>query len=75
MAGVAYCPMTPLRTPSDKKVLALSPEEAAQALGVSRSTIYRTVLPEIRVVALGRRTLIPVKELEAWLDKRAAAFD
>jgi excisionase family DNA binding protein len=51
--------------------LALSPEEAAEALGVSRSFFYGNVLPELRVVYRGRRRLVAVRELEAWLDRSA----
>lgn len=52
--------------------LALSPDEAAEALGVSRDHLERYVLHELRVVRRGRRVLIPVRELEAWLDANAA---
>lgn len=52
--------------------LALSPDEAAAALGVSRDTLERHVLPELRVVRRGRRVLIAVTELQRWLDANAA---
>lgn len=51
---------------------ALSPAEAAEWLGIARSTFYAEVLGELRVVRLGRRTLVPVRELERWLERRAA---
>jgi excisionase family DNA binding protein len=51
--------------------LALSPEEAAESLGVSRSFFFERVLPELRVVRAGRRRLIPVRELEKYLDREA----
>jgi len=51
--------------------LALSPEEAAQALGIGRTTFYKDVLPNLRCVYLGSRRLVPVRELEAWLDRQA----
>ncbi len=48
--------------------MAVSLEEARQALGVSRSLIYRMAddgrLPTIR---LGRRRLVPIRMLEAML--------
>ena len=47
--------------------LALSKAEAAQALGVSVDFLEDHVLAELRVVRVGRRTLIPVAELERWL--------
>jgi excisionase family DNA binding protein len=51
--------------------LALSPEEAARALGVSRDFFDRHVLPELRVVRRGRRRLVPLRELERWLEQAA----
>ncbi len=52
--------------------LALSTPEAAQALGVSVDTLERHVLPELRVVRRGRLVLIPVAEIERWLERNAA---
>lgn len=52
--------------------LALSPEEAARALGVSRDFFDEHVLPELRVVRRGRRRLVPVTEIERWLATSAA---
>lgn len=52
--------------------LALSPDEAAASLGVSRDYLDRHVLPELRHVRLGRRRLIPVRELERWLDRSSS---
>ncbi len=52
--------------------LALSPDEAAAALGVSRDFFDGHVLPELRVVRRGRRRLIPLRELERWLEQAAS---
>jgi excisionase family DNA binding protein len=52
--------------------LALSPEEAAQTLGVSRTFFYEHILWDLRVVRIGRKRLIPVKELDSWLERHAA---
>jgi hypothetical protein len=52
--------------------LALRPEQAAEALGVSRSFFFAAILPELRVVRCGRVRLVPVRSLEEWLDRRAA---
>ena len=49
--------------------LALSPEEAAEALGIARSTFYAQVMPHLRIVYVGRRRLIDVRELQRWLDE------
>jgi excisionase family DNA binding protein len=51
--------------------LALTREQAADALGVSLDTFERHVQHEIRVVRRGRRILIPTRELERWLDANA----
>ena len=50
--------------------LALSVEEAAQVLGVSEAHL-RALLPELPHVHLGRRVVIPVDSLRAWLRERA----
>jgi len=51
--------------------LALSKCEAADALGVSVDYLEEHVMHELRVVRRGRRRLIPVRELERWLEKNA----
>ena len=51
--------------------LALSASEAAEAIGVSRDFFDEHVRPELRVVRRGRRVLVPVRELERWLDREA----
>jgi hypothetical protein len=52
--------------------LAFSPDECARALGVSRDFLDEHVMPELRIVRRGRRRLVPVRELERWLDREAA---
>lgn len=52
--------------------LALTKPEAAVSLGVSVDTLERHVLPELRVVRRGRLVLIPVREIERWLDRSAS---
>ena len=51
--------------------LALSVEQACEALGVSWDTWRAHIEPDVRLVRLGRRKLIPVSELQAWLDRHA----
>jgi excisionase family DNA binding protein len=51
--------------------LALSRDEAAEALGVSRDHFDRHVLPHVKTAAVGRRVLVPVRELEDFLAGRA----
>ena len=52
--------------------LALSPDEAAGVLGVSRNYLDEQVIGELRVVRRGRRILIALAELERWLDRSSA---
>jgi excisionase family DNA binding protein len=47
--------------------IALSPNEAAATLGVSRDFFDEHIAPELRLVRRGRRRLVAVKELERWL--------
>src|SRR5438046_9104978 len=51
--------------------LALSPDEAAAVLGVSRDYLDEHVIGELRIVRRGRRILIALAELERWLDRAA----
>lgn len=51
--------------------LALNPEEAAAAIGVSRAFFFAAILPNLKVVRVGRKRLVPVPELEAWLAREA----
>jgi excisionase family DNA binding protein len=53
--------------------LALSPGEAADVLGVSRDYFDEHILAELRIIRRGRRILIPLAELERWLDRSAAS--
>ncbi len=52
--------------------LALSIEEAAEALTVSRDFFDQHIRHELRVVRRGRKVLVPVRELERWLEDNAA---
>jgi len=51
--------------------LAFSKSEAAEALGVSVDFLEEHVMHELRIVRRGRRRLIPVRELERWLESNA----
>jgi excisionase family DNA binding protein len=51
--------------------LALSVEEACNALGVSWKTWHEHVQDHVRIVRLGRRKLVAVAELERFLADRA----
>lgn len=51
--------------------LALSPDEAATAIGCSRTFFDEHVGPGLRMVRVGRRKFVPVGELQRWLDDNA----
>ena len=51
--------------------LALTRAEAAAALGISLDSFERYVQPEIRLVRRGSMRLVPVRELERWLEENA----
>jgi excisionase family DNA binding protein len=52
--------------------LALSIDEAAAALSVSRDFFDRHIRHELRLVRRGRKILVAVRELERWLEQNAA---
>lgn len=61
--------------PVERERLALSVTEAAEALGISRPSVYQLIaqengLPSFRC---GRRRLIPVAALRAWIEAEAQA--
>ena len=51
--------------------LMLTRREAAVALGMSLNHFARHVQPELKVVASGQLVLIPVGELERWVQRHA----
>ena len=51
--------------------LALTREEAAAAIGMGLDSFERHVQPSIRLVRLGRMRLVPIRELERWLEDNA----
>lgn len=49
--------------------LTLSIKETAQQLGLSKSTIYNLIKSgQLETLKLGRRTLIPLKSVEALIE-------
>jgi excisionase family DNA binding protein len=69
-------PQTPKPRPREARAavarLAFAPNEAAEALGVSRDFFDEHIAPELRIVRRGRRRLVPIGELERWLSEHAA---
>ncbi|PZO54370.1 MAG: DNA-binding protein [Alphaproteobacteria bacterium] len=59
--------MPPMQLPPEKLTDTL--KEAAAAIGVGRSTLYKAMGEEkLHAVKLGNRTLIPVYALRTWLN-------
>jgi hypothetical protein len=52
--------------------IALTPPEAAAAIGVGPDFFDANVAPELRLIHRGRKRLIPVSELERWTLENAA---
>jgi hypothetical protein len=51
--------------------LALTPTEAAQALGCSRDFFDKHIGPELRWVRRGRLEFVAIAEIEDWLRRSA----
>lgn len=51
--------------------IALTPAEAAAAIGVGPDFFDSNVAPELRIVRRGRKRLVPVIELERWATENA----
>jgi hypothetical protein len=51
--------------------IALTPPEAAAAIGVGPDFFDANVAPELRLVRRGRKRLVPVAELERWTAENA----
>jgi hypothetical protein len=49
----------------------LTIEEAAAAVGMSESSFKRHVQPELRIVRRGSLRVIPILEIERWLEGNA----
>jgi hypothetical protein len=52
--------------------IALTPPEAAAAIGVGPDFFEANVAPELRLIRRGRKRLVPVSELERWVAKSVA---
>jgi hypothetical protein len=52
-------------------VIAVTREEAANALGVSLRHFQRHIAPELRTIRSGTVRLYPVPELERWAERSA----
>jgi hypothetical protein len=52
--------------------IALTPVEAAAAIGVGPDFFDANVAPELRLIRRGRKRLVPVSELERWTAENAS---
>jgi len=51
--------------------VALTREEAAASIGIGIDAFEEYVQPELRLIAVGRRRLVPVGELQRWAERAA----
>jgi hypothetical protein len=64
-------PKTPPRPVQPVPRFTLTRKEAAAALGVSLNHFERRVQPELKLVISGQLLLVPVLELERWVQRHA----
>jgi hypothetical protein len=59
------------KLPASIPRIALTPPEAAAAIGVGPDFFEANVAPELRLIRRGRKRLVPVQELERWTAENA----
>lgn len=59
------------KLPAPVPRIALTPAEAAAAIGVGPDFFDEHVAPELHVVRRGRKRLVPVRDLERWAAENA----
>ncbi|GEM_PF-6546164 len=64
-------PKTPARPVQPVPRFTLTRKEAAASLGMSLNHFERRVQPELKVVLSGQLVLIPISELERWVQRHA----
>jgi excisionase family DNA binding protein len=62
-------PILSSNTTSEIQRLALTKAEAAAALGVSDDFMDDHIWHELKLVRRGRKVLVSIRELEAWLER------
>lgn len=61
---------SPSRPEAVVNPVSYSVEDAARALGIGRSLAFRLIREgQLRAVKIGRRTVVPVKECDAFLER------
>lgn len=61
------------KLPASIPRIALTPAEAAAAIGVGPDFFDANVAPELRLIRRGRKRLVPVADLERWVTQMASA--
>jgi hypothetical protein len=64
-------PRAPVRPVAPVPRFTLTRREAAASLGMSLNHFERKVQPDLKVVLCGQLVLVPVAELERWIQRRA----
>lgn len=59
------------KLPASIPRIALTPAEAAAAIGVGPDFFDTNVAPHLRLIRRGRKRLVPVLELERWVSQNA----
>ncbi len=59
------------KLPASIPRIALTPPEAAAAIGVGPDFFDVNVAPQLRLIRRGRKRLVPVAELERWVAENA----
>ncbi|MGH9890828.1 MAG: helix-turn-helix domain-containing protein [bacterium] len=56
--------------------LCISVPEAARLLGLGRNSVYEAVgRGEVPAVRIGRRLVVPIRALEAWLESQVQSAE
>ena len=59
--------------PIERKKLTYTVGEAAEALGVSKNTMYQIVRTDgFPVIVLGKKRVIPIEAFKRWLEEKAS---
>lgn len=59
------------KLPASIPRIALTPSEAAAAIGAGPDFFHANIAPQLRLVRRGRKRLVPVHELERWVAESA----
>lgn len=61
-----------MNTPIKPQKLTYSVAEAAEALGVSKTTMYQIIrIKGFPVIAVGNKRLIPIESFKRWVEEQA----